>query len=373
MVACENNGNELFIKYSEYIFSSGKTFRMQVEYMRNVLSYVNSMETYSMKSYREYMKMHLTDRLYGNLQKEAILDFLSFIGRGSVRRRKVRAERPLERLEKMSERNLRTVNMYADWLLSENDFSKSTTESYVYTVKDFFRYSNEFSLEQAKRYIRSLEELGRKPKTINLRITGLEKFSEYLGKPIKMKRPKIPKVLEVENVPTEEEYLRLLAYLKGKSNQDYYFWIRVLATTGARVSEFLQFRWEDVLKGEVILKGKGNKYRRFFFNKGLQAEVKKYVYDNRKSGMLAKGRYGVISSRGFSSNLKNWGKACGIDSRKMHAHAFRHFFAKMFLKKNKDVVQLAEILGHGSIDTTRIYLQKSYEEQKRDFNRNVTW
>ena len=74
-----------------------------------------------------------------------------------------------------------------------------------------------------------------------------------------------------------------------------------------------------------------------------------------------------------SQHLKAWGKHCGIDSKKMHAHAFRHFFAKMFLKKNKDVIQLADLLGHGSVDTTRIYLQKSYDEQKKDFNRNVTW
>ena len=64
---------------------------------------------------------------------------------------------------------------------------------------------------------------------------------------------------------------------------------------------------------------------------------------------------------------------CGIDSKKMHAHAFRHFFAKMFLKKTKDVIQLADLLGHGSVDTTRIYLQKSYDEQQREFNKNVTW
>jgi site-specific recombinase XerD len=57
----------------------------------------------------------------------------------------------------------------------------------------------------------------------------------------------------------------------------------------------------------------------------------------------------------------------------MHAHAFRHFFAKMFLKKTKDIIQLADLLGHGSVDTTRIYLQKSYDEQQRDFNKNVTW
>ena len=71
--------------------------------------------------------------------------------------------------------------------------------------------------------------------------------------------------------------------------------------------------------------------------------------------------------------MKNWGKACGIDPKKMHPHAFRHFFAKMFLKKNKDVIQLADLLGHGSVDITRIYLQKSYDEQKREFNRSVTW
>ena len=57
----------------------------------------------------------------------------------------------------------------------------------------------------------------------------------------------------------------------------------------------------------------------------------------------------------------------------MHAHAFRHFFAKMFLEKNKDVIQLADLMGHENIDTTRIYLQKSYEEQKKEFNRSVTW
>lgn len=50
-----------------------------------------------------------------------------------------------------------------------------------------------------------------------------------------------------------------------------------------------------------------------------------------------------------------------------------HIPNKFFLKKNKDVIQLADLLGHGSVDTTRIYLQKSYDEQKKDFNRNVTW
>ena len=154
---------------------------------------------------------------------------------------------------------------------------------------------------------------------------------------------------------------------------DYYFFIKVLGTTGARLSEFQQFTWEDIISGEVTLRGKGNKYRRFFFQKQLQQEAKAYAKEHGKTGIFAVGRFGPITQRGFSQHLKAWGKHCGIDSRKMHAHAFRHFFAKMFLKKNKDVIQLADLLGHGSVDTTRIYLQKSYDEQKRDFNRNVTW
>ena len=121
------------------------------------------------------------------------------------------------------------------------------------------------------------------------------------------------------------------------------------------------------------MKGKGNKYRRFFFQQQLQQEVKDYIKETGKSGTLAVGRYGPLTQRGFSQHLKAWGKHCGIDSKKMHAHAFRHFFAKMFLKKTKDIIQLADLLGHGSVDTTRIYLQKSYDEQQRDFNKNVTW
>ena len=177
----------------------------------------------------------------------------------------------------------------------------------------------------------------------------------------------------LSNVPTENEYNRLLEYLKTKLNKDYYFFIKVLGTTGARLSEFQQFTWEDIAIGEVVLKGKGNKYRRFFFQKQLQQEVKDYIKETGKSGTLAVGRYGPLTQRGFSQHLKAWGKHCGIDSKKMHAHAFRHFFAKMFRKKTKDIIQLADLLGHGSVDTTRIYLQKSYDEQQRDFNKNVTW
>ena len=105
----------------------------------------------------------------------------------------------------------------------------------------------------------------------------------------------------------------------------------------------------------------------------LQAEVKAYVKESHKTGYVAVGKCGRLTQRSLCQSMKDWGDKCGIDRSKMHPHAFRHFFAKMYLKKNNDVVQLADLLGHGSIDTTRIYLQKSYDEQKKEFNRSVVW
>lgn len=99
----------------------------------------------------------------------------------------------------------------------------------------FFEDSNEVNMDNCRRFIKSLEEEKLSPATIRLRITAIERFSKWLKKPIELKRPKIKRKLDVNNVPTEEEYNRLLEYLKAKNNKDYYFFIKVLGTTGASV------------------------------------------------------------------------------------------------------------------------------------------
>lgn len=100
-------------------------------------------------------------------------------------------------------------------------------------MKKYFEYANEVNMDNCRRFIKSLEEEKLSPATIRLRITAIERFSKWLKKPIELKRPKIKRKLDVNNVPTEEEYNRLLEYLKGKNNKDYYFFIKVLGTTGA--------------------------------------------------------------------------------------------------------------------------------------------
>lgn len=323
--------------------------------------------------YCKYIRENASIIIDEPLTRNALCEFLDFVGVGYSRKKKKNEIKSLEKLSTISEKNTKLMNDFIYYLSQEEDYSPHTLSLYSFGVKKYFEYANEISVDNYKRFIRTLEESGMSPSTIRLRITALERLSEFIKKPIKLKRPKFTRKLDTDNVPTEQEYIRLLEYLNTKKNKDYYFFIKILATTGARVSEFLQFTWENILDGEVTLKGKGNKYRRFFFQKSLQKEVSQYIRETGKTGLVAVGKYGGITERGLNQNMKEWGDRCGIERKKMHPHAFRHFFAKMFLKKNKDVIQLADLLGHGSVDTTRIYLQKSYDEQKKEFNRSVTW
>nr|DAP58746.1 MAG TPA: SITE SPECIFIC RECOMBINASE XERD [Caudoviricetes sp.] len=369
----EDVNKKIFIEYVSHLYSTDKSYEVIGKSIKAVKLFLESDYQVNRKGYKAYIRenaVELSDKPY---IKDALCGFLNYLGIGYSRTRKEKSVKPLEKLSIISEKNMKLLNEFVYYLTQEEDYSPHTLSIYSVSMKKYFEYANDVSVDNYKRFVKMMENEGFSPQTIRLRITALERFSKWMKKPIELKRPKFKKNLDTENVPTESDYNKLLEYLKTKKNGDLYFYIKILATTGARVSEFIQFKWEDIINGEVTLKGKGNKYRRFFFGKQLQSEVKEYVKKNDKSGYVAVGKFGRLNQRALAMNMKKWGDDCGIEKEKMHPHAFRHFFAKMFLKKNKDVVQLAELMGHGSIDTTRIYLQKSYEEQKREYNRSVTW
>lgn len=363
----------IFQNYISYLYLSGKSYEYIGRYIKTVKVFLESDFSINRLGYKKFLQNNAMLIVDEPLTKDALCDFLNFLGVGRSKSRKEKEIKPLEKLCTVSDKNKKMINDFIYYLTQEEDYSPHTLQIYAYSVKKYFEYANEISVDNYKRFVKMLEDDGFSPQTIRLRITALEKLSKFVKKPIELKRPKFGRKLNTENVPTEDDYERLLTFLKTKKNQDHYFFIKILATTGARVSEFFQFTWENILDGEVTLKGKGNKYRRFFFGKQLQNEVKNYLKQTGKSGYVAVGKYGRLTQRGLCQSMKDWGDKCGIERAKMHPHAFRHFFAKMYLKKNKDVIQLAELLGHGSIDTTRIYLQKSYDEQKKEFNRSVTW
>ena len=115
--------------------------------------------------------------------------------------------------------------------------------------------------------------------------------------------------------------------------------------------------------------------RRLYFPDKLQKEAIQWIEkEERRSGYLfLNARGGQLTPRGISLRLKEYAAKYGIDPSLVHPHAFRHLFARNFLKKENDIALLADLLGHSSIETTRIYLQRSSLEQGRMVDKIVDW
>lgn len=154
-----------------------------------------------------------------------------------------------------------------------------------------------------------------------------------------------------------------------------YYVVRLLACTGARISEFVRFRLEDLERGFVDMYGKGDRYRRIYFPRQLSKEILGWAKSGgRQSGAVFLNYRGqAITSRGISAMLKFRAERAGIPTSIVYPHAFRHYFAKRFLRAHSDVVLLSDLLGHASVETTRIYLRKTSREQSVIFDRYVKW
>ena len=107
----------------------------------------------------------------------------------------------------------------------------------------------------------------------------------------------------------------------------------------------------------------------------LPEETLKWLCETqRTSGYLFLNRYGDrITTRGISQQLKNYADKYGLDSKVVYPHSFRHRYAKNFLEKYNDIALLVDLMGHESIETTRIYLRRTASEQQALVDKIVTW
>ena len=123
------------------------------------------------------------------------------------------------------------------------------------------------------------------------------------------------------------------------------------------------------------LYSKGGKLRRLYIPKKLKNETETWLKEiGRTSGYLFLNRFGErITVRGISQQLKNYAYKYGLNPKVVYPHSFRHRFAKNFLEKFNDISLLADLMGHESIETTRIYLRKTASEQQEIVDKVVTW
>lgn len=263
---------------------------------------------------------------------------------------------------------------FKDFLKHEN-LSKNTIDSYQSSVDLFFSKHENVTKDNLLSFKAFLVD-SYKGKTINLRLQGINKYLDFIKKPsLKLKFVKLQQKTFLENVISDADYEFLKNKLWKDKNYNWYFVVRFLGATGARVSELIQFKYENVTRGYIDLYTKAGKIRRIFIPSSLQKKaIAYYTSINRTSGYLFLNAQGQqITTRGLSHQLKQLAKKYKMNLSVIYPHSFRHRFAKNFLEKNKDIALLADLMGHESIETTRIYLRKTSEEQKEVVDKIVTW
>ena len=259
--------------------------------------------------------------------------------------------------------------------LAKTNLAENTITSYVWTVTYYLEHYKDVNKKNLLAYKGYLVE-NFKPQTVNLRLQAVNKFLEFSKQEkLKMKFVKAQQKNFLENVISDADYKFLKTKLKADGYDQWYFVVWFMAATGARVSELLQIKAEHVNVGYLDLYSKGGKMRRIYIPKKLCTEATKWLKErDMTSGYLFTNRTGnCLSTRGIAIQLKHFAVNYGINREVVYPHSFRHRFAKNFLEKFNDIALLADLMGHESIETTRIYLRRTASEQQKIVDKVVTW
>ena len=259
--------------------------------------------------------------------------------------------------------------------LRETNLSENTIASYLFAVRQYNEQYDGITQKNLKAYKVWLIE-NYKPKTVNLRLRAINCYLESIGK-AKWKMPfvRVQQKAFLENVISEADYEYFKSSLKRDDEKFWYFVIRFLAATGARVSELIQIKVEHIKLGHLDLYSKGGKLRRIYIPESLQDEALSWLAEkHQESGFIFLNKYGDrITTRGISGQLKKLAVRYDINPAVVYPHSFRHRFAKSFLARCNDIAFLADLMGHESIETTRIYLRKTSTEQRAIVDQVVDW
>ena len=276
----------------------------------------------------------------------------------------------------MSEQGLTgyQIQGYAQHLKLEEK-SEATLEKYLRDIRAFAAWANgqKISKELTAEWKNHLVEQHYAPTTINAMLSALNSLLEFLGlNDCRVKFLKVQRRLfrDADRELTKDDYQRLLntAYQLGRDRLG--LLVETIGATGIRVSEVKYVTVEAIRQGkaEISLKGK---IRTILLPGKLRRKLLKYAQKQKiASGAIFRTRSGrELSRRQIWAELKGLCKHACVEPSKVFPHNLRHLFATVFYRVCRDIVKLADLLGHSSIETTRIYLVTSGSEHQRALDR----
>lgn len=263
----------------------------------------------------------------------------------------------------------RKIEKFRNYLIEEEK-TTSTVEKYLRDIKYFFSFVKGKTINKDvvifyKNHLAEKYALS----SANSMIAALNSFFKFCGdEKLCVKQYRLQRVVfcPAEKELTREEYFKLINTAQSKKNFRLSLIIQTICGTGIRVSELEHITVESLIKGEAIVNCKG-KMRVVCIVAELKRKLLEYV-DNQNivSGPVFVTKTGAPLNRSnIWREMKNLCSAANVQETKIFPHNLRHLFAKTFYSKEKDIAKLADILGHESIDTTRIYIASTGSEYRR--------
>ena len=248
--------------------------------------------------------------------------------------------------------------------------STSTIEKYIRDVKAFSVYAENAAITKEKviaykKYLRNNYAV----RSVNSMLASINSLFSFLGwHDLRVKSLKLQQQVfcPEEKELTKAEYARLCKTAERKHNERLNLILQTICGTGIRVSELQFITVEAVKNGEAIVNCKA-KTRAVFIVKELKQKLLRYAAEqNIKSGMIFVTRTGKpISRTNIWREMKDLCEEANVNPKKVFPHNLRHLFARVFYGIEKDIAKLADILGHSSINTTRIYIISTGTEHRK--------
>lgn len=266
-----------------------------------------------------------------------------------------------------------TEKMVADFsaYLKSEEKSENTIEKYLRDVRAFAEYLSgaEITKETVIAYKNKLLSENYAVRSINSMLASVNGLFSFLGwADFKVKSIKLQRQIYCpeEKELTKAEYMRLVNTAKQKGNERLNLILQTICGTGIRVSELQYITVEAVKSGEAVVSLKG-KTRTVFIVRELRKKLLRYAAEQGiSSGTIFITRTGRPMSRtNIWREMKGLCEQAGVNPQKVFPHNLRHLFARVFYGIEKDIAKLADILGHSSINTTRIYIISTGNEHRR--------
>ncbi len=262
-----------------------------------------------------------------------------------------------------------TIAAFKEYLILA-EHSMATIEKYIRDVKAFSVYTQNsiITKETVIAYKKHLQE-NYAVRSVNSMLASINSLFAFLGwHDLRVKSLKLQQQVfcPEEKELTKAEYTRLCRTAQHKRNKRLNLILQTICGTGIRVSELQYITVEAVRHGEAIVNCKA-KTRSVFIVKELKQKLLRYAAEqNIKSGMIFVTRTGKpISRTNIWREMKALCEEANVNPGKVFPHNLRHLFARVFYGIEKDIAKLADILGHSSINTTRIYIISTGTEHRR--------